>query len=111
MNTPSIQAVTFPGLTLTQTASAYFGSTTPTAGTAQAANRALVITPLVNAAIGTSGASPGDVNPGETQLVTDELNSLMNILVSENGTGTGRTAQVAQAACSAVLGSAVVSLQ
>ena len=115
VNTPSIQTVTFPGLNLTQQAAAYFGTTKTTPATiltpAQVANRALVINPLVNAAIGTTGAAPGDVNPPQTKLVTDELNSLIDTLVLANGTATGRTAQVAQAACSAVLGSAVVSLQ
>lgn len=112
VNTSSIQTVTFPGLNLSATASTYFGNSKAAALTpTQVANRALVINPLLNGAIGTSGASPGDVNTAESKLVTDELNSLMDTLVAANGTGTGRTAQVAQAACSAVLGSAVVSLQ
>jgi hypothetical protein len=111
VNTASIKNVTFPGLDLTQQAATYFGGTTPAAGSAQAANRALVINPLLNAAIGSSGGTAGDVNSAEAGLVTTELNSLISTLVTANGTGTGRTAQVAQAACSAVLGSAVVSLQ
>jgi hypothetical protein len=102
VNTASIKNVTFPGLDLTQTAGTYFGTTTPAAGSAQATNRALVITPLVNAAIGSG------VNAAATTLVTTELNSLMNTLVGVSGT---TTAQVAQGACSAVAGSAVVSLQ
>jgi hypothetical protein len=58
---------------------------------------------LVNAATGGS-----TVNPTQAQLVTDELNRLITILVGTSGT---TTAQAAQGACSAVLGSAVVSLQ
>jgi hypothetical protein len=107
VNTASIQAKTFPGLDLKQSAATYFGATTPAAGSAQATNRALVINPLINAAIGSS-VNPGDVNPAEATLVTTELNNLMNTLVGVSGT---TTAQVAQGACSAVLGSAVVSLQ
>jgi len=103
INTPSIANATFPGLNLTQTASAYFGTTTPAAGTPATGNRALLINPLVNAATG--GAT---VNPTEAQLVTDELNLLITTLVVTNG---ATTAQTAQGACSAVLGSAVVSLQ
>jgi hypothetical protein len=102
VNTASIQSVTFPGLVLTQQAATYFGATTPTAGSAQATNRALVINPLINAAIGSG------VNTTEANLVTTELNNLMNTLVGVSGT---TTAQVAQGACSAMLGSAVVSLQ
>jgi hypothetical protein len=102
VNTASIKNVTFPGLDLTQQAATYFGATTPAVGSAQATNRALVINPLINAAIGSG------VNTPEATLVTTELNSLMNTLVGVSGT---TTAQVAQGACSAVLGSAVVSLQ
>jgi Concanavalin A-like lectin/glucanases superfamily len=104
VNTASIQSVTFPGLSLTQSAAAYFGPTTSgqALSAAQVANRALVINPLINAAIGSG------VNAAEATLVTTELNNLMNTLVGVSGT---TTAQVAQGACSAVLGSAVVSLQ
>ena len=47
-------------------------------------------------------------NPGQAQVVTDELNLLITNLAGTSGTTSG---QVAQGACSAVLGSAVVSLQ
>ncbi len=103
VSTPAIQNATFPGLNLTQTAASYFGTTTPAAGSAQANNRALVINPLVNAATGGATA-----NPTQAQLVTSELNTLLNTLV---GTNSATTTQAAQGACSAVLGSAVVSLQ
>ena len=102
INTPSIQSVTFPNLDLTQTASSYFGGTTPAAGSAQANNRSLVINPLVAAAFGGSS-----VNATEATLVTNELNTLISTLVTANAT----TAQAAQGACSSLLGSAVVSLQ
>jgi Concanavalin A-like lectin/glucanases superfamily len=102
VNTPSIETVTFPGLDLTQPAATYFGPT-PAAGSPATGNRGLVINPLVNAATG--GAT---VNPTQAQLVTDELNRLITILVGTSGT---TTAQAAQGTCSAVLGSAVVSLQ
>jgi hypothetical protein len=103
VNTPSIQTATFPGLNLTQTAATFFGTTTPAAGSPATGNRAVVINPLVNAATG--GAT---INPTQAQLVTDELNRLITTLVVTNG---ATTAQTAQGACSAVLGSAVVSLQ
>jgi hypothetical protein len=104
VNTPAIQTVTFPGLTnLTGSGATFFGTTTPAAGTPATGNRALVINPLVNAATG--GAT---VNPTQAQLVTDELNRLITTLVGTTGT---TTAQAAQGACDAVLGSAVVSLQ
>jgi hypothetical protein len=106
VNTPSIQAQTFPGLDLTQQAAAYFSGTTPAAGSPQEAHRALVITPLVNRAFGGSS-----VDAATAKLVTDELNYLISSLVTANGAGPGRTAQVAQGACSAVLGSSVVSMQ
>jgi hypothetical protein len=94
----------FSGLDLTQTATAYFGTTTPAAGSQMATNRGLVINPLVNAATGGS-----TVNPTQAQLVTDELNTLLNTLVTAPDNAT--TTQAAQGACAAVLGSAVVSLQ
>jgi cytochrome c553 len=93
----------FAGLDLSQSASSYFGTTTPAGGSAQANNRALVITPLVNA---TTGGST--VNPTQATLVTNVLNNLLNTLV---GTNAATTTQAAQGACSAVLGSAIVSLQ
>jgi Concanavalin A-like lectin/glucanases superfamily len=100
VNTPSIQTVTFPGLVLTQPAASYFGAA-PAAGSPATGNRGLVINPLVNAAT-------GGLTPTQAQLVIDELNSLITTLAVTNG---ATTAQTAQGACSAVLGSAVVSLQ
>jgi hypothetical protein len=94
----------FASVDLTQPAASYFGTTTPTAGSAQANNRALVITPLVNAVTGGSA-----VNPNEATLITNALNSLINTLVVAPDNAT--TTQTVQGACSAVLGSAAVSLQ
>jgi cytochrome c553 len=102
VNTPAIASVTFPGLVLTQPAATYFGAA-PAVGSPATGNRGLVINPLVTAATGGS-----TVNPTQAQLVTDELNRLITILVANTGT---TTAQAAQGACDAVLGSAVVSLQ
>jgi cytochrome c553 len=102
INTPSIQAATFPGLNLSQTASSYFGTTSLTA--TQMSNRNLVINPLVNAIAG--GPS---VNATEATLITNELNTLITTLVGAPDNAT--TTQAAQGACSAVLGSAAVSLQ
>jgi hypothetical protein len=104
VNTVSIRNATFPVLDVTQPATNYFGTTKTAALTpGQVTNRNLVINPLINRAIG--GQS---VNSAAANLVTTELNSLMDTLVAASGT---TTAQVAQGACSAVLGSAVVSLQ
>jgi hypothetical protein len=102
LNTAAIKTATFPGLDLTQTATTYFGATTPAAGSAQATNRAAVINPLVTAATGGATA-----NPTKANLVTTELNTLISTLVTNAAT----TTQAAQGACDAVLGSAVVSLQ
>jgi hypothetical protein len=102
VNTPAIQTVTFPGLVLNQTASTYFGAA-PAVGSPATGNRGLLINPLVNATTG--GAA---VNPNQAQLVTDTLNALITTLAVTNG---ATTAQTAQGACSALLGSAVVSLQ
>jgi hypothetical protein len=103
LSTASIKNATFPGLDLTQTASSYFGTTTPAAGSAQANNRALVINPLVTAVTG--GAS---VNATATTQLTGALNNLLTTLV---GTDSATTTQAAQGACSAIVGSAAVSLQ
>jgi Concanavalin A-like lectin/glucanases superfamily len=103
LSTASIKNATFPGLDLTQTASSYFGTTTPAAGSAQANNRALLINPLVTAVTG--GAS---VNSTATTQLTGALNNLLTTLV---GTDAATTTQAAQGACSAILGSAAVSLQ
>jgi hypothetical protein len=88
-------AAMFPGLNLAQTASTYF---------AVAANRNLVIDPLVARAIGTN------VDATVEAAVRTELNTLLTNL-SNGATAAGRTASISQAACTAVLGSAVVSLQ
>lgn len=92
----------FPNVNLTQTASSYFGTTNLTA--TQVSNRNLVINPLVNAVAGGS-----TVNPTEATLLTTELNALITTLVAAPDNAT--TTQAAQGACSAVLGSAAVSLQ
>lgn len=85
----------FPGLDLSQQASAYF--------TVQS-NRDFVINPLVARAIGTN------VNPTVENAVRTELNALLTKLAN-GATAAGRTASITQAACTAVLGSAAVSLQ
>lgn len=101
VNTPSILSGLFPGLDLTQPAATYFGTTTPVA-----ANRNLLIGPLVARAVGSA------VSPTTTTAVTNELNALITKLVSgANGNAAGRTAVVAKSACAAVLGSAAVSVQ
>lgn len=103
VNTPAIKSALFPTLDLTQTASSYFGVSTVTALTAtQVSNRNLVINPLVNASVGGSA-----VNSAAATVVTSELNTLIDTLVKNSAT----TTQTTQGACSAVLGSAVVSLQ
>jgi hypothetical protein len=87
----------FPGLTLTNAnAATYF---------ATQANRNFVIDPLVARAIGTN------VNTTVETAVRTELNSLIPTLAAINSTTAGRTASITQAACTAVLGSAAVSLQ
>jgi hypothetical protein len=110
INTPAIRTATFPNLDLTQTATSYFGPATAMLTATQISNRGLVINPLVNAATGGS-----TVNPNQAALVTTELNTLIDNLVGTPTNGlpaiNATTTQTAQAACSAVLGSAVVSLQ
>jgi cytochrome c553 len=91
----------FPALDINQTdAGTYFGN---------AANVNMVVNALINRAIGTG------VNTANATIVTNELTSaqtgLIPKLVAANPTGTGRVATIAQAACTAVLGSSVVSLQ
>jgi len=101
VNTPSYLSALFPGLDLSQPAATYFGTSSPVA-----ANRNLLINPLLARAIG------ANVGTNAAPAVTAELNSLITKLVSgSNGNSAGRTAVVAQSACSAVLGSAVVSLK
>ncbi len=74
------------------------------AGFAQQANQDLVINALLPRAIGTN------VNTNAETTVRTELRSMMGTLA--NQTVSGRTAAtIAQAACTATLGSAVVSLQ
>jgi hypothetical protein len=73
---------------------------------ANSANRDLIITPLVAHAIGANV----DV-AGMEAAVRTELNTLITNLAGTNSAAAGRTAVIAQAACTAVLGSAAVSLQ
>jgi hypothetical protein len=102
--TAANKATLFPGLDTAQTnPGTYFGAA-PAAGSPATGNRALVISPLVNNALG--GAT---VNPAKAQIVTDELNRLITNLSAATPAPT--SGAVAQAACSAVLGSAVVSMQ
>jgi hypothetical protein len=96
VNQPSASATPlFPTLNLTAAPGTYF---------AVAANRNLVINALTSAAIG------ANVNPANTTTVQTELNSLITNLAGTPLTGR-TTATIAQAACTATLGSAVVSLQ
>ena len=84
----------FNGVTLPAVPS---GFTDPTA-------RASIINPLLAQAVGTS------INVAQQTAVTNELDTMMSTLAST--AANGRTAAtIAQAACTAVLGSAVVSLQ
>jgi hypothetical protein len=91
-------ATMFPGLNLnangnTQT---YF---------ANQANINLVADPLVARALGTN------VNPTMEAAIRAELNTLIPARAALTSTAAGRTASIVQAACTAVLGSAAVSLQ
>ena len=98
------KATLFPGLDATQTnPGTYFGAAPP-AGTAATGNRALVINPLINNALG--GAT---TSPEKAAILQDELNALITKLSAVTPAPT--SGAVAQGACSAVLGSAVVSLQ
>jgi hypothetical protein len=110
VNTAAIKTATFPGLDLTQTAASYFGTATASLTATQISNRGLVINPLANA---TTGGST--VNPTRAALVASELNTLIDNLVGTPTNGlpaiNATTTQAAQAACSAVVGSALVSLQ
>jgi hypothetical protein len=80
------------------TSAAFFGTTTPSA-----TNRNIVINALVAKAVGTN------VHPASATAVTNELNALLTRIPSLASTATVSTAT--KAACSAVLGSAAVSLQ
>jgi hypothetical protein len=90
-------ATVFPGLNLnngnTQT---YF---------ANQGNINLVADPLVARALG------ANVNPTVEAAIRAELNTFIPARAAVTSTAAGRTAAIAQAACTAVLGSAVVSLQ
>jgi hypothetical protein len=88
-------AAMFPGLDLSQQAATYFSLQ---------GNRDLVINPLVARGIGSN------VNSTTETAVRAELNTLLTNL-SGGATAAGRTASISQAACTAVLGSAAVSLQ
>jgi hypothetical protein len=99
------KATLFPGLDPAQTnPGTYFGAAPPV-GTAATGNRALVINPLINNALG--GAT---TSPEKAMILQDELNALITKL-SAVTTPAPTSGVVAQGACSAVLGSAVVSLQ
>jgi cytochrome c553 len=103
--TAAVSAKTlFPNVDLNQTASTYFGTTTPAAGSTAATNRALVITPLIKAVA--PGADPAS---NQVTVLTTELNNLINKLVT--APDNANTTQTVQGACSAVLGSAAVTLQ
>jgi hypothetical protein len=100
VSTPSLFNAFFTGVDLSQPADAYFST---------AANRNLVINPLVARAIGTN------VNAAAATAASAELHALM-VRLSNGSTGVpgnspGRTAFVTKAACAALLGSAAVSLQ
>jgi hypothetical protein len=98
------KATLFPGLDTAQTnPGTYFGAA-PALGSPATGNRALVINPLINNALG--GATTNAVT---AQIVQDELNRLITNLAAAQTPPT--SGAIAQAACSAVLGSAVVSLQ
>jgi hypothetical protein len=71
------------------------------AGFGTQANQDLVINALIARAIGTN------VNPNEATVVTTELRKMMGTLSAKSSSA----AAIAQAACTATLGSAVVSLQ
>jgi hypothetical protein len=89
----------FPGVDPTQTAAGtFFANTT---------NANLVINPLINKAIGAG------VNPAAATIVSNELTALFKKLTTTPyaATGTNRVGSIAQAACTSVLGSSVVSLQ
>lgn len=97
----SMNTSLFTGVDLTQTnAASYLGTTQP--GTAV---RTTLINNLVTAAVGSN------VNPTSATDATNELNNLIDKLVAATPSGTGRTAAIAQAACTAVMGSAIVSMQ
>jgi hypothetical protein len=96
VNTPSASATPlFPGLTLSAAPGTYYA--TP-------ANVSLVVNALTSAAIGTN------VNPANVTAVQTELTSLITTLAKTPLTGR-TTATIAQAACTATLGSAAVTLQ
>jgi hypothetical protein len=95
-------AAVFPGLNLANgNTMTYFGTT----AAPNTANLNLVINPLVARAIGSN------VNPTVEAAVRTEITSLITTLAGTTPTVAGRTASITQAACTAVLGSAAVSLQ
>jgi hypothetical protein len=96
VNTPSASSTPlFPGLDLTQPPGTYFSNAT---------NRNLVINALTTAAVGTN------VNPATVTTIQTELNTLITSLAGTTAAGR-TTATIAQAACTATLGSSVLSLQ
>jgi hypothetical protein len=100
-NSATLRAAFFPGLDFTQSnAATYFGAS-------GSANRGFLITPLVAKAVGVNVG----VNVSATNPVSTELDNLITALVSINGNSSGRVTAIAQDACSAALGSSVVSIQ
>jgi hypothetical protein len=99
------KATLFPTLDTANTNPATYFGAAPAVGSPATGNRALVINPLINNALG--GAT---TNPGAAQVVQDELNRLITNLAATTPTPPN-SGVIAQAACSAVLGSAIVSLQ
>jgi len=91
----------FTGLNLAGNPATLFG----TVAAPNQANINLVADPLVARALGTN------VNPIAEAAIRTELNAFIPGRAAINSTAAGRTAAIAQAACTAVLGSAVVSLQ
>ena len=91
----------FTGLNLAGNPATLFG----TVAAPNQANINLVADPLVARALGTN------VNPTTEAAIRAELNSFIPARAAITNTAAGRTAAIAQAACTAVLGSAVVSLQ
>jgi hypothetical protein len=91
----------FTGLNLAGNPATLFG----TVAAPNQLNINLIADPLVARALGTN------VNPIAEAAIRTELNAFIPARAAINSTAAGRTAAIAQAACTAVLGSAVVSLQ
>ena len=108
VNTPALFTAFFvtnqPSSSLSQSfnasASSYFGTTTAPGPTA---NSASVVTPLVNAIVGTSAY------PLASLAMTQELNTLLLRIPTLNASASVSTATIA--ACTAALGSAAATVQ